>query len=387
MRPSQIPPSLVSLLFVVLAQTHIADAGPYPKDDLHDVGYAFLRPRECVSYCGADNQYCCTHGQGCFTNAGVAGCTATAADVAGAGAGGGYGVYTTTWTETDLVTKTATISYAVETTAAWVAPIATDVPAICTPSLGQSSCGKICCASDQRCAPEGNTCTAYSSAYLAVPTYSSPLRPTSGAISTITSITSATTTVPFQAPATASGSAFPITQKDDDDGLSAGAIAGIVVGVVAGVILLLLICFCCIVKTGFDGVLAIFGLGKKKSRSTERIKVEERYSRYGSGSASRRDAHAGWFGGSRPAKVTEKRKKDSGLGGLGMVGAGLLGLAAILGLKRKHDRKTRSTVTRSDISSTYYTDSYTGTYTGTSASSASSDRRTRESRGTRHTRR
>ncbi|KAK2626812.1 hypothetical protein QTJ16_003987 [Diplocarpon rosae] len=369
MQHSRTPPSLISLLFALLAQTQIADAGPYPKDDLHDLGFAFLQPRECVSYCGADNQYCCTHGQGCFTNAGVASCIATAAPVAGAGVEGVYGVYTTTWTETNLVTKTSTISYAIETTpAAWVAPLASDVPAICTPSLGESSCGKICCASDQRCAPEGNTCTAYSSAYLGVSTYSSPLRPTDGAILTITSLASATTTVPFQAPATASGSTFPITQTDGGDGLSAGAIAGIVVGVIAGVILLLLICFCCIVKTGFEGLLAIFGLGKKKRRSTERIKVEERYSRYGSGTASGRDTHAGWFGGSRPTKVTEKRKKDSGLGGLGMVGAGLLGMAAILGLKRKHDRKSRSTVTRSDISSTYYTDSYTGTYTGTSAS-------------------
>ena len=144
--------------------------------------------------------------------------------------------------------------------------------------------------------------------------------------------------------------------------MSAGAIAGIVIGVIAGIILLLLLCFCCIVKAGFDGLLAIFGLGKKRRRSTERVEViEERYSRHGShaGGASRRDTHTGWVGGSRPARVTEKRKKDSGFGGLGMVGAGLLGLAAVLGLKRNHDKKTKSH--RSDVSSTYYTDSYTGT--------------------------
>lgn len=126
-------------------------------------------------------------------------------------------------------------------------------------------------------------------------------------------------------------------------------------------------------KAGFDGLLALFGLGKKKRRSTERIETVERYSRHGSG-ASRRDTHTGWFGASRPTRVEETRKKkSSGFGGLGAVGAGLLGLAVVLGLKRRHDRKEKE---RTDISSSYYTDSYTGT----SASSASSDRRTRDSR-------
>jgi len=156
--------------------------------------------------------------------------------------------------------------------------------------------------------------------------------------------------------------------------LSAGAIAGIVIGVIAGIILLLLICFCCILKAGFDGLLALFGLGKKKRRSTERIETVERYSRHGSG-ASRRDTHTGWFGASKPTRVDESRKKkSSGFGGLGAVGAGLLGLAVVLGLKRRHDKKEKAA--RSDISSSYYTDSFTGT----SASSESSDRRTRDSR-------
>lgn len=43
-----------------------------------------------------------------------------------------------------------------------------------------------------------------------------------------------------------------------------------------------------------------------------------------------------------------------------MVGAGLIGLAAVLGLKRRNDKKKARTE-RSDISSSYYTDSYTGT--------------------------
>jgi hypothetical protein len=361
MRLSQTPPNLLSLLLVVLSQTEIVSAGPFPKDELHDVGFSFLMDRDCVSYCGTDNQYCCSAGQACYTDAqNVAGCTAVT----------GYAVYTTTYTETDLILRTSTYSswyQAATPTPVYVAPTTTGVPpAICT-SLGESSCGIICCASNQRCAVAG-TCTAYTSTYYVAPTptassYSAPLRPTSGGISTTTAVVSATTTEPFTPPATASGSTLPITSSSSSNGLSAGAIAGIVIGVIAGIILLLLFCFCCIIKAGFDGLLALFGLGKKRRRSTERVEViEERYSRHGSGAG--RGTHNTWFGGSRPTRVTETRKKkSSGFGGLGYVGAGLLGLAALLGLKRRHDRREKPE--RSDISSSYYS------YTDTSASKQS----------------
>jgi hypothetical protein len=186
----------------------------------------------------------------------------------------------------------------------------------------------------------------------AASTFSAPLRPTSG-----TATVTATGT--FLPAVTASGSSLPIVTTSEK-GLSGGAIAGIVIGVIVGIIILLLICFCCIVKAGFDGLLAIFGLGNKKRRYTERVETVERYSRHGSGTASRRETHGGWFGGGRPARVTETRKKNSsGFGGLGAVGAGLVGLAIILGLKRQHDKKEMRE--RSDIGSSYYTDSYTGT--------------------------
>lgn len=55
---------------------------------------------------------------------------------------------------------------------------------------------------------------------------------------------------------------------------------------------------------------------------------------------------------------SSRKKKSSGFGGLGAVGAGLAGLALVLGLKRKNDKEKPA---RSDISSSYYTDSYTGT--------------------------
>jgi hypothetical protein len=357
MRLSQTPPSLLSLLFVVLSRPRTVTAGPFPKDDLHDLGFSYLMDRDCVSYCGYNNMYCCSAGEACYTNAqNIATCTAVAGV---AGGGGAYGVYTTVFTETDLVLRTSTYTswYALAT------PTPTAVaPAVCTPGLGQSSCGIICCASDQKCAAAG-TCTPYTSNYVpsTSATGSEPYRPTSGGISTATTVVSATTTEPFTPPATASGSSIPITKSGSSNGLSPGAIAGIVIGVIAGIILLLLFCFCCIIKAGFDGLLALFGVGKKKRRSTERVEViEERYSRHGSGTG--RNTHSTWFGAGRPARVTETRKKkSSGFGGLGYVGAGLVGLAALLGLKRRRDRKSEKPPT-SDVSSSYYS------YTDTSAS-------------------
>ena len=360
--------------------------------------------------CGEQGLYTCTGAQACYTNAAqVAYCSVPGeAVVTGEG---GYAVYTITYTETDLVLRTSTYTsswYAAATTTSNWVPVAS--AAICDTSQEQTSCGAICCAADQVCAYAGSCAPRPSSTgaltswtYIVstmattTSTYSAPLRPTG------TTSTSVTTTGTFIPVATASGSTLPIVSSSTSHSLSGGAIAGIVIGTIAGIILLLLICFCCIVKAGFDGLLALFGLGNRKNRrSRERVEVvEERYSRHGSGTASRRDTHTGWFGaGGRPARVdSTRKKKSSGFGGLGAVGAGLLGLAVILGLKRRHDRKEM--VERSDISSSYYTDSYTGTSASKSSisklvsrtfandhsGSASSDRRTRQSRQSRGTRR
>ncbi|EPE32549.1 hypothetical protein GLAREA_07683 [Glarea lozoyensis ATCC 20868] len=377
MRLSQTPPSLLSLLLVALSNLEQIRAFPLGE---FDFGALLLGRTTCVSYCGADNQFCCTQGQACTTLSGnVATCMA-AAGVAATGQGG-YAVYTTTYTETDLVLRTSTY------TSNWVAapsvqPLATTA-LICTTSLGESSCGSICCAADQGCLKPGNSCTARATSWVYVPTasapvasvptsgtYSAPLRPTSGGVSTATATISPTTTQPFIPPATASGSSLPIVAHSSNNGLSGGAIAGIVIGVIAGIILLLLLCFCCIVKAGFDGILGIFGLGKNRKRRDERVVIteEERYSRHSAGGGSR-PVHSGWFGGAgRPARVTEERKKkSSGFGGLGGVGAGLLGLAVVLGLKRNHDKKEKAAAShagRSDLSSSYY--SYEDSYTGSS---------------------
>jgi hypothetical protein len=150
--------------------------------------------------------------------------------------------------------------------------------------------------------------------------------------------------------------------------LSGGAIAGIVIGVLAAIGLLILICFCCIVRAGFHGILSLLGLrNNDKKKKTERVETVERYSRHnsrvsGSG-ASRRDTHSGWFG-SRPSRVEETRKKKSSWGGFTAITAGLVGLAVILGLRRRSKRKEEEKQRRrpvSDISSSYYSYSYTGT--------------------------
>jgi hypothetical protein len=146
----------------------------------------------------------------------------------------------------------------------------------------------------------------------------------------------------------------------------------------------------------WHGVLALFGIGKKR-RDSETIIEEERYTRRGS-THSRRDAHGSWYGG-RPSTVAARKEKSKGAGLLGL-GAALGTLALLLGLRR--DKKEKKTVIkeRSDISSSYYTDSYTATspsmyfsqfnpfhkpppLTLRSTGSRSSDRRTRHSRPSR----
>jgi hypothetical protein len=363
MRLLQTPPTLLSLLLVVLSQTDSVRAVPL----FQDLGFSFIYGRQNGGNCGSDNQYTCVQGEACMTANNIAFCSATPAPAVG-GDSGGFAVFTTTYTETDLVLRTSTYTSSLQAAATTqeFEPAPSSGVAVCYESMGQASCGAICCASTQGCFTDGQ-CTDNSAAsslwsYSSMPaptvtsTFSAPLRPTSGGVSTET--VSASTTMPFLPPATASGSTLPITEHSSSGGLSPGAIAGIVIGVIAAIIILLLICFCCCVKAGFDGLLAIFGLGKKRRRSSEKIVTEERYSRHGSG-ASRRNTHTNWFG--RPTRVDESRKKkSSGFGGIGAIGAGLAGLALILGLKRRHDNKKEKS-SRSDISSSYYTDSYTGT--------------------------
>ncbi|KUI66588.1 hypothetical protein VM1G_01319 [Cytospora mali] len=438
MRPSihQRPSSLLSivkiptLLLSLVALIQPTLANPYPKDDLHNsLGIGFLMDRSCATYCGVDNQYCCSEGQACTTSGTIAGCTDTAY-------GGGYALYTTTWTETDTFTSTLSSYYAVTTASAG---------GTCTPPAGsnQIACGSICCASWQYCAYDGQCSanagsgatttavvgggggggaattamtsykTTITSAGSTITTqYSAPYRVTSGS-----ETASTTSNTAFLESATSTGSGNGTAVTTGGSSLSGGAIAGIVIGVIAGVIILLAICACCIMRGLWHGLLAIFGLGprkKQRSRSHDRETIiieEERYARHGGppivgGAASAaRDRHDSWFA-ARPARSSraaapdsrrvsqsEKRRESTNAG---WMGAGAMGtMLGILGLrqnqKRKAEQQARRTSrrpsrrARSEVSSSYLEDSYTAS-SPRSASSGGMTRDTRRSRRTETTR-
>ncbi|KAI1839659.1 hypothetical protein JX265_009113 [Neoarthrinium moseri] len=369
-------PSSALLAFLLAG---LVSAGPYPRDDIRDLGFGYLMDRSCASYCGADNQYCCESGQSCVTNAGIAACTG--------GAGGSTNYYTTTWTETHTYTSTWSSYVPGATTPASSGSGGQD----CIPPAGsgQIACGPICCASWQYCSDSGvgqcmanagaGTWTTGTTVGVATTAFSAPYRVTGSSTQIMTSATSTGTGTAVGA--TTTGTAVPVTTTSNQ--LSGGAIAGIVVGTIAGVILLLLLCACCIIRGAWHTVLAIFGIGKKDKKKTERTEIiEERYSRHGSVHGGR-PAHRTWFGlgKGRPSTVaSRKEKKSSGVGWLAAAGGATL---LLLGLKRGDKRKESShKPARSDWSSSYYTDSYTAS----SPSSLSSDRRTRDTRRSRHSR-
>ncbi|KXX79592.1 hypothetical protein MMYC01_203018 [Madurella mycetomatis] len=333
--------STLWLLFAGFA-VHRASAVPYPKDDLHAIGYGYLMPRQCGMYCGSDNQYCCEVGSQCFTSEGIAMCTVDG--------GGGRAFYTTTWTVTR--TKTFTSTYASVIPAA-TAPSGDCVP---PPGSGQIACGSICCASWQYCAYRGQCMenvgdggdggggggviiptTIVTGGETITTQFSAPYRVTSG---------TATSTDTAAGASTTSGAVSP---GGTDGQLSGGAIAGIVIGTLAGVALLLLICACCVVRGLWHGLLALLGIGKKRESKTIE---EERYTRHG-----RRDRHGSWYGG-RPSTVASRKEKSSKGAGLLGLGAALGTLALLLGLRRDKKKKSANKA-RSDISNSYWSTSYT----------------------------
>lgn len=343
MLPRQSPLGRIAALGAValLFSAQKVAAGPFPKDDLHANGYGYLMPRDCDQYCGYNNMYCCSAGTQCYTSNGIAGCSAAN--------GGGYAIYTTTWTQAATYTSTYSSYF----------PAVTGKGNNCVPveGSGQSACGLICCAKDQYCAYNGQCLmgnggglvqtTVTSGGLVFTTQFSAPYRVTSGT-GTVTGVPAGATTT----------GATP-EESTDGGGLSPGAIAGIVIGTIAGIILLLLICFCCVVGGLWHGVMAILGLGGKKK---ETVVEEERYRR-SSSRHSGRDAHGAWYGGAagggRPGTVSgRKEKKSDGKGLLGL-GAALGTLWLLLGLKKDKNGK-KSTKSRSDVSSSYYSDSYTG---------------------------
>ena len=139
-----------------------------------------------------------------------------------------------------------------------------------------------------------------------------------------------------------------IAEHNGGGGLSGGAIAGIVIGVLVGLLILGLICFYCCLKGLLDGCLALFGLGGRRRKRTE-VEEYERRTHHSSKGGGRT-----WYGAAKPSRVDRREKRESNFGrdALG-VGAGLAGLWAILGLKRRrNEKKARSEYS---YSSDYYT--------------------------------
>ncbi|KAK3078922.1 hypothetical protein LTS18_006279 [Coniosporium uncinatum] len=328
-----------------------------------------LAKRQCAVACGWNGQLCCASNEVCYTDAAnQAQCGAATAGTAAATteANGGYWMYyTSTYIETDLITKTQVYS-------SYVGPVATaqaTQTATCNYALNESPCGSICCASGQYCASLGQCASAGNGGYTTVGiapggSYSAPARPTTATTLTNTMVVIPTTTVPFQTPVPTGSSIAGLTsaQADTGGGLSGGAIAGIVIGVILGLALLTLLLLCCCFKAALDALLACFGLGgRRKNRRTEETYIEEHHhhsSGYGGGGGSGRR----WYG-DRPSRPQPPKKK-AGIGGALGVGAGLAGLWAALGLKRKHDRRKAE-------KSEYGGSSYGSSYYDTSTSSKS----------------
>ena len=364
------PPTLLSLLFVILSTTHTSSARPQNARDqeLFESQYRYLDKldkRGCSgTVCGWSGQLCCTGGQTCSTNsAGQAECVAGSAAAAQPQNGNGQWQYfVTTYVESELTTVTSTYSSVLAGASA---------PAVagssCDSSMNESPCGTICCAVGQYCAFAGQCAASNgqggSSSYFASITTTAEsstatefIRPTSNAATTVTSTGSATTTVPFQTPsasASGAGSAAGMTSTTSNNGLSGGAIAGIVIGVLAGIILLLLFCFLCCFKGLLDGILSLLGIRGRKRRETTYI--EERRSHHHSGGSGAAGGGRRWFGAG-PSRVDRPRKQSSGIGGFTWVAGLLAALAICLGLQRKRtEKREKSQYSGSSYS---YTDSY-----------------------------
>jgi hypothetical protein len=363
MRSSLASASLLPFISTILLAPSLTLAFP-PLDP--GVPYSQLFGRgECGGQtCGWNGQVCCEAGFACYTDsANQAQCSSTAAGSAETTAAGGQWNYiTTTYVETDLQTITSTISSYVAGAGGWPQTTA----AACDYAVNETPCGDICCASDQYCYTEGHCKQAanggssayytsyYSTMYETTNSAGVPLRPTSSTLIIVTETGTPTTTVAFETPV-ATGAEVGLTESEGGSGggLSGGAIAGIVIGTLLGLALLGLLCFYCCIRGLFAAFLALFGIGKKKQRRTE-VEEYERYSHHGSGRHS--GAGAGgrtWYGAaarpSRPERKDDSKKKLLG------VGAGLAGLWAVLGLKRRHDRRDDEKYSEYSYSSDYYT--------------------------------
>lgn len=306
-------PALLSALLLFVLSSGVL-AHPYPKDDLHDVGYSFLQPRA-----------------------------------------GGNGVRTTTWTETNTFTSTITSQ------SKDAKPTSIDKSVPCEPQEeGWTACGWICCDYYQECVEDGQC--------RVKPGFEEPpgtpiVITTDGHVTTLYSAPFRVTGTGTDEPTGTFGAGHDGAEEGDDDdgGLSGGAIAGIVVGTLAGVGLLCFLCFCCVAR----GIWAALFGGKKKERERTREEIyEDRYTRRGASRPSSyytgRGTHSSWYG-SEDGATNEKRKSGAKWLGLAGLAATLLALLNIRKKKKKPAERRTPTM---------YTDSYM--YTDSSPSSSSS---------------
>jgi len=377
----QNPISVLALAAITLS-TYVSATPVLVEEDSELYNATLLEKRACASGtpCGYYGQLCCASGESCFTNANnEAQCGAVGAPNA---VTSGWVYYTTTWVETGLTTRTSVYSSFVGGTQA--------TPTGCPG--GQPLCQGTCCPMGYYCQLTG-TCALIGGGTSPAGTInpSAPLRPTSSTLIIVTATGSPTATVPFQTPiATGVNGTVPVEQQNGGGGLSGGAIAGIVIGVIAGIILLILICLYCCARALFDTFMALLGLGKKRrgKHTHEETYIEEHHHHSGAAGGSGR-----WYG-SRPSRPA-KKKEGGGFGNLLGMGAALGGLALALGLKRRHDRRhdEKSTISGTSASYSYYTSTseskpptlWSGqSLTSYLGSASSDDRRTRNTRPSRH---
>jgi hypothetical protein len=380
------PAAVLGLLAIAYLPSAIAK--PYPVHveefrDLHNASQV-IDKRQCSgTLCGWAKQLCCAQGQQCYTDAN------NQAQCGGGNAPGGWQYVTSTYVETvGFVTHTTVYS-------TYLGGGAATPTGTCKDS--QNPCNGKCCDSGFYCGI-GNQCLALGGGTSGglVPTVpgtlapNAPLRPTNSGLVIVTYTGRPTATVPFQTPIPTGAAGSPMPVAAGGGGLSGGAIAGIVIGVILGILLLLLLCLFCCARALFDTIAAIFGFGKKKKHTHEETTyIEEHHNSGGAAAAGGR-----WFGAGRPSRPTRPgSEKKSGLGKVGGVAAALGGLALVLGLKRKNDRKHDDKSTTVSGSSYYYSD-YTSSsksilhsdsirsriLTTSPGSASSSDRRTRNTR-------